>query len=72
MRTIPHAVPLSAVRTPADGRRLLTLIQHPMPHVRLAGDHAYDAGESNPYTDPDSAEYLNWEAGYRDARQRNS
>lgn len=70
--TVKHAVPLSSVRTPADGRRLLTLIQHPLPQVRLAGDNAYDAGESNPYADPDSAESVNWEAGNRDARQRNS
>lgn len=70
-RTVPHA-PFPAVRTPAEGRKLLVLIQHPLPLVRAAGDLAYETGEANPYLDPDSAECLNWNAGYRDARQRNS
>lgn len=72
-RTVPHAQPLSGVRTPEEGRKLMRLIQHPLPLVRAAGDLAYETGEDSPYLDqPDSPEALNWNAGYRDARQRNS
>lgn len=60
--------------TPAEGRLLMVLIRNPLPEIRRAGDDAYDANVerwANPY-EQDSIEYLNWDAGWNDARQRNS
>lgn len=74
-RTVPHA-PFPAVRTPAEGRRLLVLIQHPLPEVRAQGMRAWDDGQSrsdnryNSATQP--AEWANWDAGWNDRMAQNS
>lgn len=72
MRTIPHAPFPPTATARAEGRRTIVLIQRPMPHIRLTGELGYENGYANPYTDPDSPEAVNWEAGWRDAMQRDS
>lgn len=72
VRSLDDFAPGGVLGTPEDGRQLLTLIQNPMPLVRAAGEQGYETGQSNPYQDTDGPLYLNWEAGYRDARQRDS
>ena len=72
-RVIPHEVPLAAVRTTAQSKRLFMLISDPRPDIRQAGDDAHDAGRerwANPYAEDTSA-FVNWDAGWLDAKGRN-
>jgi hypothetical protein len=60
--------------TTAEGKRLMALIEHPMPDIRRAGEVAYDEGRerwSNPYEENTPA-YLNWDSGWLDGKQRAS
>ncbi len=76
-RFTPHAQTLPDTRTQAqvtaEGRRLLLLIREPRPDIRKAGDDAWEADRerwSNPYAE-DTAEFVNWDSGWMDAKLRN-
>lgn len=64
---VPHAVPLSRVRTPDDARDLFTLVRDPRPVSR---DHGYQtavaggAQSLNPRP-AHSPEAVSWAAGWR-------
>lgn len=70
--TIPHAPFPPTATVTAEGRKLMVLLRHPMPLVRAAGEQGYELGKDNPYQDENGPLWINWQAGYRDARQRSS